>query len=226
MAKRDDFELRVVESMKSLPARQLAKPARPIRRPSAPTPDEALEALRATKGAASVIKSVPMLERTDLWGQTAYWDVRETRGIAVDGVSLWDFDCPGGVIGPCDNCNNRYAYFAGVENLGYIYPPGTLTGQVWCNLDVPAAGPYTFLAQLGTYQETDYYQPDFVAVVECFIDSISFGTRTLYPGPAVNVPFVTMLSAGAHQFQIKQVTGGFYFFSLSAWPIPLVEILS
>ncbi len=227
MANRDEFELRVVESMECLTARQLARQGPTMRRRAAPTRAEALEALRAAKGAASVIERIPMLRHPDIWGDPSYWDIAETKGAARGGVFLWDCDFPGNIWNTLDGYANRIAYFAGAENLGGIIPPNKLTGQVWCYLEVPVDAYYTFVAQVQTYPD-QYYGPDYVAVIECRIDDLSFGTRTLIPGHGYNLPFVVVLSPGHHRFEIRQVSGAFFFESLTAWavvPQPVPEAI-
>ena len=97
-------------------------------------------------------------------------------------------------------------------------PPDTLTGQVWCYFDALATGYYLFVAQLETYLNVGY-----AAIVECFIDSSSFGTLTILTGHPHNHPFVANLAAGLHRFRIKQVTGAFFFEGLTAWQIPVFE---
>src|ERR1022692_1721135 len=132
MAEHDEFELRVVESTATLPARKLARPGPPIRRRAAPTPAEALEALRATKGGATVIERLPGLGETDAWGEIAYWNVCEAKGAAQNEVFLWDCDFPGGAWTMFDGYANCVAYFAGADELSQVVPPDFLTGQVWC----------------------------------------------------------------------------------------------
>ena len=218
MAGRDEFELRVVEVMETLPAMKLAGPGAPMRRRAAPTPAEALAAVRATKGAASVIKRVPGLEQTNLWEEIAHWNVCETKGAAADEIMVWDCDFPGTSWRVRDALSNCFAFFAGAEQLGEVLPPQTLTGQVWCFLDAPRTGDYLFVAQM----QTDGLDGS-VATVDCFIDPWSFGTLTLHSGQSNNHPFVAHLAAGHHQFTIKQVTGGLFFERLTAWQIPVIE---
>jgi hypothetical protein len=217
MAGRDEFELRVVEAMETLPAMKLAGPGAPTRLRAAPTPAEALAAVRATKGAASVIKRVPGLEQTNLWEEIAHWNVCETKGAATE-IMVWDCDFPGTSWRVRDALSNCFAFFAGAEQLGEVLPPQTFTGQVWCFLDAPRTGDYLFVAQM----QTDGLDGS-VATVDCFIDSWSFGTLTLHSGQSNNHPFVAHLAAGHHQFTIKQITGGLFFERLTAWQIPVIE---
>lgn len=224
MPKREEFELRVVKSIKPLPAKQQARPAMPMRRRPAPTRTEALEALRTAKNAASIINGLPMLERIDTWVDVAYWDVCKTTGAAGGGVFLWDCDFPGYFFDMAQGSENCIAYFAGAgEDLDGIFTPQELTGQVWCYLSAPVDGTYLFVAQVETYL-MESYSPDYVAVVEFAIDYSSLGTRTLYPGQPFYQSFLMELSAGPHTFMIWQKTGAFFFEGLTAWNVPLNEI--
>ena len=214
MTKRDEPYLRVVEAMEAISIKPPARPAPALpRRRVAPSRAEALAALRAMKGAESVIERIPALGNIEVWGEVAYWNCVETRGAAVDGVYLWDCDFPGVMYSLSDAYGNRTAYFSGAERLGAIIPPSAdLTGQVWCDLDVPASGIYLFVAQVQTYLDLgDDNLPDYVAIIECCIDSTSLGTRTLYLDTAINQVFVLNLSAGYHRFSIRQIQGGLFF---------------
>jgi hypothetical protein len=234
MAKRVESVFRVVESIEPLPTGRPARrvPAMPGRR--GPTQAEALQALQATPAARAVIKQVPGLERPEVWGERAYWaatadfnGLNSEGGAARGEVFLWNCDFPGFLWDMFTANANRIAYFSGADDLGdllgtgEIVPPETLNGQVWCYMDLAEPGHYLFVAQVETYPE-QYFSPDYVAVIECSIDSASFGTRTLSPGPAVNEVFLANLSAGPHRFQIKQISGGLFFYSLTAWAIPVV----
>lgn len=220
MAKREEFELHVVESMKPQSPKRLARPRLQVQRHSPPTRGEALDSLRAAKNAEPVIKSVPMLERIETWVDVAYWNVCTTTGSAEFGVFLWDCDFPGYVYPMSAGYENCIAYFAGAEDLDGIETPRELTGQVWCYLNAPVSGTYLFSAQVETYLE-EFYGPDYVAVVEFAMDYTSFGTRTLYPGQPFLQSFLVNLSAGNHTFMIWQTTGAFFFEGLTAWNISL-----
>ena len=53
--------------------------------------------------------------------------------------------------------------------------------------------------------------------MECLIDSFNFGplpfTGTIYQ------PHPCSLSAGGHHFRIRQVSGAFFFLSLTVWKV-------
>jgi len=236
MATRDESAFRVVESLEPLTARPPARraPAMPGR--TSPTRHEALQALQATMGARAVIERLPGLERPEIWGETAYWaatpdfnGLNSEGGAARGEVFLWNCDFPGFLCDMWTANANRYAFFSGADDLGDLFgtgdvvPPEPLAGQVWCYMDLTEAGHYLFAAHVQTYPE-QYFSPDYEAVIECFIDNAAFGTRTLSPGPAVNEVFLANLSAGPHRFQIKQISGELFFFSLTAWAIPVFAL--
>ena len=247
MAKHES-ELRIVEVKGSLPTRQLPKPA-PARPQSgrAPTREDALEAVRSMKGAASVLERVSKLGDINSWSEVAFWSPLEQTGAELAtpvGIFLWHCDFTFSFELSLANGNpagTGMAYFAGTEPQygpgGSVYPPAEpLTGQVWCYLDVPGrlglgvpvSNFYVFIAQVGTNQDP----PNDTATIECGIDATSLGQVTVptlqeHPGGGpYNCPFVAQLSPGLHRFRIMQVAGDFYFFSLSAWQIPYPVIVT
>jgi|1186.fasta_scaffold10488_3 hypothetical protein len=98
MEKHDEPELRIIEVKGSLPAQQTRRPVPPTLHRSAPTRAEALEDLRSMKGADVVIKRLPALGNTTMWGEKAFWSVNEIRGTAFDPF-FWD----------CDFANNGFS---------------------------------------------------------------------------------------------------------------------
>lgn len=225
MPKLEEFEMRLVESMEPSPAATVARPeAPPTTRRTAPTRLEALEALQTTNGGPLLLERVPMLEQIEVWGEVANWTACETSGAATN-VFLWDCDFVGSAWNLFDAWANCTAYFSGAEELGEVVPPDTLTGQVWCYLDAPTAGYYLFVAHVETYPD-QYYGPDYAAVVDCLIDSASFGSLTLKSGQSSRHPFLANLAAGHHVFKFKQVSGAFFFENLTAWNIPVFELAS
>jgi len=98
MEKHDEPELRIIEVKGSLPAQQTRRPVPPTLHRSAPTRAEALEDLRSMKGADVVIKRLPALGNTTMWGEKAFWSVNEIRGTAFDPF-FWDCDFQQRVLG-------------------------------------------------------------------------------------------------------------------------------
>lgn len=225
MAKHDDFELRVVEVAEPLLSRPLSKPLSKLSRQPAPTPGEALEALRATKGAAPLFERIPTLGDVSLWSEVAYWNVCKTSGAALGGGAfLWGCDFLGSYWALFDAQANCIAYFAGNEDLGGIFKPNVLDGRVWCYMDTLVAGYYVFVAQVQTYPDQSY--PDYVATVKFGINGQPLGLRALFQGSSVYLPFVLNLPAGVNRFEINQHTGGLFFRGLTAFQLlipPVVE---
>ena len=89
MARGDDFELTIVESMEAHAPREIREGIASTDLTT--TPEEALEALKATKGAAAVLKQLPLLDRPELWFTTAYFSVCRKTGTARY-LDFWDTD--------------------------------------------------------------------------------------------------------------------------------------
>lgn len=220
MAQYDESELRIIEVKGSLPVPESRRPVPVIINRPAPTQTEALEALRSMKGAAAVIEHLPALVHPSPWHQTAFWSVNEAKGAAIDPY-FWD----------CDFANNGFSLafahlngvlkFWGTEFMETLDgpPPGTLTGQVWCDMDVQVKGHYLFAAQVGA----NGAPPDYVATVEFCLNDASLGERQLFAsGPYVQY-FALLLPPGRHRFIIRQKKGIFYFKTLTAWNIPVLQ---
>lgn len=228
MAGHDASELRIAEVKGSLPTRQQPRPKPAIPQPGhRPTRAEALAAAQSMKGAASVMERIPMLGNISSWSEVAFWSPLEQTGaeLAVPvGILLWhcDFTFSFGLgFGNGNPPGEGMVCFAGAEALygpgGSVTPPSEpLTGQIWCYLEVPVSNYYLFVVQVVT--ELD---PSYTATVECGIDALSLGGVTIPGGRGpLNYPFLVQLAPGLHRFQIQQVTGALYFYSLTAWQIP------
>ncbi len=226
MEKHDESELRIIEVKGSLPAQQALKPTLPMVHRSPPTRAEALEGLRSMKGAASVIESLPALERPASWVETAFWSVNTIKGAAFDPL-FWDCDFFSDGFSVGFAYDNAILTFWGTEPVANIegitiLPPQNLTGQVWCDLNVTAPGYYVFMAQVGANLDP----PDYVASVEFCLDSSSIGQRQLSASGPYEQYFLLDLTAGIHRFIIKQASGIFHFTTLTAWNIgPIVTTL-
>ena len=85
----------------------------------------------------------------------------------------------------------------------------TATGRVNCYFNAAAAGNYSCVVQLQSYPTSSQ------AVVECLIDSHSFGNLP-FTGTVLQ-PHFSALSAGGHHFRIRQVSGSFFFLSLTVY---------
>jgi hypothetical protein len=173
------------------------------------------------RGAASVIERIPARGDITTWGETAFWGVNESKGAALHfGPLFWDLDFDGAFSLAFAYLNNIVGFW-GTEEMEVlpgppVTPPPFPTGQIWCELDVASSGYYLFV----TYVIPNLEPPDYVAYVEFCIDYNSLGQQPLlatYPLHA----FVLRLNPGVHRFTIKQVSGIFYFRTLTAWHIPV-----
>jgi hypothetical protein len=218
MAKHEERELRIVDVKGTLSAPEAHEQlALPKSEPSRLTPADALKVLRSMKGAAGLIKRVPALGNPAGWHEVAHWGVCNSGGSALvhGGPLYWDLD--DSAFNLQFHVLNCSAVFHGAETfLGPtgepITPPQNLTGQVWCELDVPVQGVYLFVAR---FQRLFLGGP---SEVEFCIDNVSLGQVTLTQ--VVNKrSFVLRLSPGRHRFQIRQVEGSFVFKSVSAWHV-------
>ncbi len=105
-----------------------------------------LEALKATKGAGTVIERVPMLERPEVWEEMAYFDVRGWSGAAT-ALTLWDADFDG--FFNMQQClNENFALFTGTVWDTEFGAPGTATGRVCCFFEAPRTDVYILNVQL------------------------------------------------------------------------------
>jgi hypothetical protein len=210
MAKGDEFELTIVESMEAYPPPEVREGIAAT--DLVTTPEEALEALKATKGAEAVLKRIPLLDRPDLWLTTAYFSVCRKTGTAMY-LDLWDLDCFDGFTDMARCVRDCRAWFSG-DGYEFWGSGETKSGRVNCYFTAPAAGWYTCNAKLQSWP------PSSQAVVECFIDNSTFGLLPVLG--TINQPHQAQLSPGGHHFRIRQVSGSFFFLSLTIWTIPVV----
>jgi len=226
MTKRNELKLQIVEVKGSLTPTKLSRRLRPTPTRSAPTRADALEALKATKGFESVFERVPALGQIGVWGEMASWNVCQTTGAAEGIPFLWGCDFPSSSWTMFDGSANCLPFFAGSDNALGVTPPGKNARQVWCYLNAPVDGLYLFVVQVESYAD-DLADPNYTASVECLIDSDSaypLGAVTIPVDEVVNQPFLVNLTAGQYRFVIAQVSGAFFFLSLTAWIVPVFKL--
>jgi hypothetical protein len=204
---RPEFELVIVESLESYPVLEEREGIAAV--DLVTTPEEALEALKATRGASAVLERIPNLENLELWLPTAYFSVCLKTGTARY-LDIWDADHFDGFTDMQHCVNDCRAWFSGD---GYqVWGSGqTKTGCINCYFIAPEGGNYTCNARLQSYPTSS------PAVVECLIDNNSFGPLTVLG--TINQPHMTSLAAGGHHFRIRQVSGAFFFLSLTVWKV-------
>jgi len=207
MAKVSEFELKVVESRKNVTAPEARDGVAVV--DVVANVDEVLDSLKATKGAEKVLKAVPDLEKLDIWTHVAHFSVCQKTGTAQF-LDVWDCDLFDGFTDLQRCLNDCRVWFSG-DGYDSWGSGQTKSGRVNCYFRAPTAGTYVCYARLQSHPATT------TAVVECLIDNNSFG-----PLPFTGTksqPHVANLSAGGHHFRIRQLTGSFFFLSLTVWKI-------
>jgi hypothetical protein len=202
-----EFELSIVESLESYapPDEREGITASDL----VATPEEALEAIKATKGGSDVLKRLPNLEKLELWFPTAIFRVCFKSGTARY-LDIWDTDHFDGFTDMQRSLNDCRAWFSG-DGYDFWGSDQTKTGRINCYFDAPTAGNYVCNARLESYPSTSQ------ASVECRIDNNSFGPLT-WTG-TINQPHISSLSKGGHHFRIRQRSGSFFFLSLTVWKV-------
>lgn len=203
-----EFELKLVESLESYPPREEREgiAATDLRT----TPEEALEALKATKGSEAIFEQIPDLGDVELWQLAAYFSVCQKTGTARY-LDIWDTDHFDGFTDMQRCLNDCRAWFSG-DGYDFWGSGQTKTGRVNCYFTAPTAGNYTCNARLQSFPTSS------TAVVECLIDNNTFGQLSVTG--TINQPHMTSLAQGGHHFRIRQVSGAFFFLSLSIFKLP------
>ena len=174
-----------------------------------PAPAAVQSTLSLIPGAEEIIKQVPGLADFVHWAPTAYFSICAKSGTAYY-LDIWDADHFDGFTDMQESVDDCRAWFSadGYTTWG---SGQTKTGRVNCYFIAPAAGDYLCTAALQSYPTGS------AAQVECLIDNFSFGplpfSGTIYQ------PHPCDLSAGGHHFRIRQMSGSFFFLSLTVWKV-------
>jgi hypothetical protein len=196
------FEVRLLESRTSieLPAREGIVPA-----DLEVSKEEALTALKASVGAEAVLERVPGFTDISGWFPVATFTVCQKYGTARY-LDLWDVDHFDGFTDMQRNVDECRAWFS---HDGYTAwgSAETSSGRVNCWFVAPEAGDYLCTAKLQSYAGS--------ALVECLIDDQSFGPLPV--NGTITQPHPCSLSGGGHHFRIRQLSGSFFFLSLTVW---------
>jgi hypothetical protein len=203
----DKYRLVLGQSLKAV-----RLPARAERRTGAATPvkptiaaDTVVRALKRTRGADAILKERPHLADVRFYFPVATFSVCLKTGTAA-WLDIWDADHFDGFTDMQRCVADCRAWFS-ADGFTYWDSPQTKTGRINCYFRAPSAGNYVCNAQLQSYGGP--------AVVECLIDSFSFGNLPF--NGSVNQPHPCSLSAGYHHFRIRQKSGAFFFISLTVW---------
>jgi len=200
--KSDEFVVRVVDSLRSVHVdpREGIVPA-----DLEVSAEDALAALHATKGSEEVFKAFPQFLDLASWLPVANFSVCSKFGTARY-LDLWDVDHFDGFTNVERNIDECRAWFSdkGFDSWG---SGQTRSGRINCYFTAPQAGAYICTARLQSYAGA--------ALVECLIDGSSFGSLPV--NGLITQPHPCNLSAGGHHFRIRQLSGSFFFLSLTVW---------
>jgi len=201
------FRLQLLESARAQPAGR--KRDRITRAKPETSARAVLRSLKATPGADEILKRAPDFGELALWKEIAYFSVCR-KGGAARWLDIWDADHFDGFTDMQRCVNDCRAWFSadGFTTWGSAQ---TKTGRVNCYFNAPAAGNYVCNARLQSYPATAG------AVVECLIDNSSFGPLS-WSG-TIDQPHPCTLSVGGHHFRIRQVSGSFFFLSLTVYQV-------
>lgn len=188
-----EFELKIVESL-ALFSESEAKGDDDAATDVIVTPQEAFDALQATKGSPAVLARFPELGLPETWLDTAYFSVCSQMGTAVS----WN------LVGVERLVGCRASFSGAVPNTDV-----GADGRIDLYFRAPLTGVYTMTAKFDSVQQ---------ASVECSVDSKSFGYLPIY-GPTTQ-PHVAQLGQGRHRFRVAQRYGSFDFLSLTIWTPP------
>ena len=206
MATRRAFRLRFGKSPKAIkvPARPGRKP--PRAHPLATAPAVA-RALKATAGSKAILARVPSLLLPAAWLPTASFSCCGKTGTARY-LDIWDADHFDGFTDMAAELRDCRVWFA-ADGYTAWDSPQTRTGRVNCYFKAPAAGNYVCNARLESFNGP--------ARVQCLIDAFNFGPLPF--NGLIDQPHPCALSAGYHNFRIRQDSGSFFFLSLTVWKV-------
>ena len=166
-----------------------------------------VRALKAMAGAGELIQQIPSLGKWQLWVPTATFSVCQKTGTATY-LDIWDADHFDYFTDMQRNLSECRVWFS-ADGFTFWDSPQTKTGRINCYFKAPSAGNYTCNVQLQSYGGP--------AQVECLIDSFSYGPLPFYG--SINQPHAAALGAGYHSFRIRQMSGSFFFVSLTVWKV-------
>jgi len=203
-----EFRLKLIESKESLKLKADARRVAAVK-PARPTTDAkvVLKALKDSPGGPDVLKKLPNALDLALWLPTATFSVCMKTGTAVF-LDIWDAD-HFDFFTDMQRCLTDCRAWFSADQFESWGSAKTKTGRINCFFNAPAAGNYICTAELQSF--------DGPALVECLIDSSSFGFLPV--NGTVVQPHPCVLSAGGHSFRIRQVSGSFFFVALTVWKV-------
>lgn len=176
-------------------------------RPAKPTvsAEVVASALKKTNGSEAVIAELPQLTAWPSWLPVATFTVCQKTGTATY-LDIWDSDHFDGFTDMQDNLSDCKVWFS-ADGFAHWGSGETKTGRINCYFRAPESGSYVCNVQLESHGGS--------ALVECLIDSSSFGPLPF--NGAINQPHPCELNTGYHHFRIRQMQGSFFFVSLSVF---------
>ena len=207
MAADRKFRLRLLESAEAQPAER--KTGRITRAKPETSARAVLKSLKDTPGADEILKRAPAFGELALWNEIAYFSVCRKSGSAR-WLDIWDADHFDGFTDMQRCVSDCRAWFS-ADGFATWGSAETKTGRVNCYFTAPSAGNYVCNARLQTYPSTAR------SVVECRIDNSSFGPLA-WTG-TIDQPHPCTLAVGGHHFRIWQVSGSFFFLSLTVFRV-------
>jgi hypothetical protein len=202
------YRMRIVESPRVLKVERRPRPVKKVR--VKPTTAEIVRAFKRVQGYDEIVKRIPKAETARGWEagtQVAYFSVCGKSGTAA-WLDIWDADHFDGFTDMARCVSDCRAWFShtGFSTWG---SPQTATGRINCYFNAAVAGDYSCVAQLQSYPAASS------ATVECLIDNSTFGPLP-FTG-TITQPHFCALSAGGHHFRIRQMSGSFFFLSLTVF---------
>ena len=202
------YSMKIVKSTKVIKTEARLRPVAMVS--VKPTTEDILRAFKKARGYKDIISQIPKAATLRGWQQgtqIAYFSVCSKSGAAW-WLDIWDCDHFDGFTDMQRSVSDCRAWFShtGYSTWGSAQ---TATGRINCYFNAAVAGDYSCVAQLASYPSSSG------ATVECLIDNNTFGNLP-FTGTILQPHFST-LSAGGHHFRIRQVSGSFFFLSLTVY---------
>jgi len=202
------YRMKILES-KEIPKIE-RRPPRPAKVNVKPSTQQIVRAFKQANGYDEIVAKIPKAATVKGWDEgtlTGWFCVCQKVGEAKY-LDIWDSDHFDFVTDMQHCVSDCRAWFS---HKGYTTwgSAETATGRINCYFNAAAAGDYSCVAHLQSYPTTSQ------ATVECLIDNHSFGNLP-FTGTILQ-PHFSALSKGGHHFRIRQVSGSFFFLSLTMY---------
>jgi hypothetical protein len=202
------FRMKLLTSTKILKTERRPVPLRRVF--GKPTTAEIVRAFKKAPGYDEIVAKIPRAATVAGWDkgtEVAFFSVCSKTGDA-EFLDLWDCDHFDGSTDMQKSVRDCRAWFSDTQHPSWGSGQ-TKTGRINCYFGAAVAAPYSCAVQLRSDPSSSG------ATVECLIDNNSFGNLP-FTGTVLQSHF-SNLSAGGHHFRIRQVSGSFYFLSLTVY---------